>query len=386
MKYSLTLADVTQWYQGIFDPVDFLIVDPLGRKLGYSAESGEINEIPGAFYSGNGVMEQFLIPNPVAGTYKVNFVGIGEQVYGAMASSENSVGINMALAPTETTTVTFPVAVQSGSPGDLDRDGCVDENDRVELEALLNTFSNDPNHPGDIDGDGLFSEVDLELLDRLIANDICGAQTSSVFLSLIQNPVVLLNNGGFEQGANVGWSEHSAQGWRIVMNSFPAGLTPHGGSWAAWLGGDDNEVSTIVQRVTVPTNASILSYFAWIASAESSCNYDFAGVAVNGDLVQQYGLCQNTNTSGWVKKTVDLGAYAGLTVSLEIRSETDSSNISSLFVDDIVFTNVTSYLSPSQHQSDIDQMNLANSKIGTAMRHETQSQTYPVRLWIPQQR
>ena len=42
MKFSLTLENITQWYQGIFDPVDFMITDPLGRKLGYTVELGKL--------------------------------------------------------------------------------------------------------------------------------------------------------------------------------------------------------------------------------------------------------------------------------------------------------------------------------------------------------
>ncbi len=44
------------------------------------------------------------------------------------------------------------------------------------------------------------------------------------------------------------------------------------------------------------------------------------------------------NTGGWVKKSLYVGAYAGQTVTLQIRLDTDSSNRSSLFVDDVYFS------------------------------------------------
>lgn len=47
-----TLDSITQWFQGLFDPVDFLVTDPLGRRLG-DVGGTDYREIPGAFYPGN---------------------------------------------------------------------------------------------------------------------------------------------------------------------------------------------------------------------------------------------------------------------------------------------------------------------------------------------
>ena len=49
---------------GLLDqPLDFVLTDPLGRRLGYTEELGELNEIPNAFFSGDGDVEQFMIIN-----------------------------------------------------------------------------------------------------------------------------------------------------------------------------------------------------------------------------------------------------------------------------------------------------------------------------------
>jgi hypothetical protein len=88
----------------------------------------------------------------------------------------------------------------------------------------------------------------------------------------------------------------------------------------------------------------------WIAS-EDYCGYDFGGVMVDNTVVDQFDLCSNTDTSGWVRRTVDLGAYAGQNVALQIRAETDDLYNSNLFVDDVALTNAagTFYRSAVQH-------------------------------------
>ena len=146
-------------------------------------------------------------------------------------------------------------------------------------------------------------------------------------------------NPGFEQGRGVGWQEVSAQGWVLIMNSgFPTGVSPHSGQWAAWLGGAHNEISYVRQSVTIPAGAPILSFWAWIASADA-CGYDFGGVLVNSTVVNQFNLCSSTATGGWVRRTVNLSAYVGQTVALQLRVETDGSLNSNLFIDDVSLTN-----------------------------------------------
>jgi hypothetical protein len=62
---------------GMFDPVDFILTDPLGRRLGWTPATGYLNEIPGAVYPGDGVVEQFIVPNPLPGRYRLLLVGTG---------------------------------------------------------------------------------------------------------------------------------------------------------------------------------------------------------------------------------------------------------------------------------------------------------------------
>lgn len=148
-----------------------------------------------------------------------------------------------------------------------------------------------------------------------------------------------LLNGDFEAGAT-NWTETSSHGWRIIVNSNEVDDLPtHSGIWIAWLGGDDNEISYIEQTVTVPTDRPFLTYYHAIAS-EDACGYDFGGVLINGEVIDVYDLCADNNSSNWERHVVNLSAFAGQTVALQIRSETDGSLNSNLLVDDVAFSDV----------------------------------------------
>lgn len=146
-----------------------------------------------------------------------------------------------------------------------------------------------------------------------------------------------LRNGGFESGPVV-WREFSQQGWELIYKrpDMPTGVTPHGGDWVAWLGGDDNERAYIEQLVTVPQNTPYLAYFHWIDS-EDSCNNDYAAFFANNVKVKEYTLCGQSETNGWRRQSIDLRAYAGQTVTIRFQVDTDGSLVSNLFLDDIAF-------------------------------------------------
>jgi C1A family cysteine protease len=173
--------------------------------------------------------------------------------------------------------------------------------------------------------------------DLAVVSD-SGSKTTGVFLPLIMRTSSGeggLVNGDFENGP-AGWVEYSSNGWDLILPAASLLVTPHSGNWAAWLGGDDDEISYIQQQVTVPSGSPYLAYWHWIAS-EDLCGYDFGGVIINSTVVDVYDLCSSTNTGGWVKHVVNLSAYAGQSVSLQIRAETDDSLNSNLFVDDVSF-------------------------------------------------
>lgn len=163
-------------------------------------------------------------------------------------------------------------------------------------------------------------------------------RSSAVYLPLVvrepaERPLV---NGDFEAGHS-GWQEYSRQGSAIIMDTYyPLDVQHHGGNWGAWLGGLLDEISFLEQMVTVPRDRSKLIYWHVITS-EDSCGHDFGGVVIDDVVVDKYDLCQSTATGGWRLHRVDLGRYAGQTVQLQLRVETDGSGNSNLLIDDVEF-------------------------------------------------
>jgi len=148
----------------------------------------------------------------------------------------------------------------------------------------------------------------------------------------------IISNGGFESGRTV-WTEYSSHGWSLIINSgFPISVTPHSGSWAAWLGGDYDDISYIQQQVTVPSTCPYLAFYHWIASSDT-CGYDFGTTRINGTVVDTVNLCSLTDTGGWVLKSINLSAYSGQSVTLQIGATTDESLNSNWFIDDVSFRN-----------------------------------------------
>lgn len=158
----------------------------------------------------------------------------------------------------------------------------------------------------------------------------------------VQNPIA---NPGFEDGAGAGWNETSTGGFALVVDtsSLPAGIAPHAGQWLAWLGGETGEVGAIAQPVTVPASAPVLTFWAWITTDEVTCTGDNGKVIIdNQDTVADFFLCQATATTGWTQQTVDLSAYAGQQIDLQVRAENNGAAISNLYVDDFAFTSTRS--------------------------------------------
>ncbi|MCP4359199.1 MAG: S8 family serine peptidase [Chloroflexi bacterium] len=171
---------------------------------------------------------------------------------------------------------------------------------------------------------------------------ICGAGIVDAerVLNAMNNSGNVIANPGFEDG-RTDWTEFSSNGFILIFDDSILPVTPHNGSWAAWLAGEVDEVSYIEQNITVPISNTTLSYWHWIVSQESNCANDLAGVIINGNVSPSadiYPLCVGTETGGWVQHFVDLSTYAGQNISLRIQAQTDTNSlISHLFVDDFLF-------------------------------------------------
>lgn len=168
MKGNDLVRAPIQWVQGFFDPVDFIITDPLGRRIGFVEGLGFFNEVPNAFYSGNGGVEQFLIPTAIPGRYTIEFVGTGDSSFAAISALGSVITFLDSLGPGESTERELFVSVEIGAMGDVNEDGIIDSDDISALNSQLNSFTDGLDDPGDLDGDGLLSQNDVILLTQLV--------------------------------------------------------------------------------------------------------------------------------------------------------------------------------------------------------------------------
>jgi hypothetical protein len=157
-----------------------------------------------------------------------------------------------------------------------------------------------------------------------------------VYLPMIVD--VAVQNGDFEQGSGVGWTEDSTHDFQLVLDEFDGNLlTPHSGNWAVWLGGYPDETSIISQWVPVTSGRPFLTFYHIMASTEDTCGGDFASVSVNGAVVEALNLCEATETAGWVKETLNLSAYTGQAVLLQFAADLNGTLNSNWFIDDVAF-------------------------------------------------
>jgi hypothetical protein len=142
----------------------------------------------------------------------------------------------------------------------------------------------------------------------------------------------VLENGDFEQ-VNAGWE------W--VAWGGASDRTPHTGIYSAYLAGYNSSSDAMYQTFEIPSDAesASLSYWWYVETTEAEHPYDFVHVELVHDggtaslAVYSDGDVLNTWT---LAGPFDLMAYAGQTVQLFFRSETDGKNYSSFFVDDVV--------------------------------------------------
>lgn len=264
---------------------------------------------------------------------------------------------------------------------DADRDGMPDEweywngldplrNDAAEdpdFDKLANLdeyrYGSSPGNP-DVDGDGLLDgdEVhDFRTNPLLADTDMGGVDDGDeiargtnprdpgddpgsrfmlipVSMEIPPAPVVYpLLNGDFESGSS-GWKEYSEKGLKIIyaVDEVP-GLPVHGGRRVAWLGGFLDETSYIEQRVTVPADRPYLTFYYAIVS-DDTCGNDRGSILIDNVAKDVIDLCRATTSQAWQRRTINLSAYAGRTVMLQLRARTNGSLNSNLFIDDVSFS------------------------------------------------
>ena len=154
--------------------------------------------------------------------------------------------------------------------------------------------------------------------------------------TLYSSSQLLLNNG-FESGNNGNWTVQNAED--IDCSSG----YQRTGSCFAWFGGLNNYTGYIYQDVYVPSNASSanFSYYIKIQSDEGTTTaYDFFYVqlrdASNNLLttLKSYSNKDKNTYSSYTLQSFDILPYAGQTLRIYMYGTTDSSLITSFFIDD----------------------------------------------------
>ncbi|WP_405625442.1 M1 family aminopeptidase [Streptomyces sp. NBC_01396] len=172
----------------------------------------------------------------------------------------------------------------------------------------------------------------LAALSLLPVTPAAAAPPSAQSAAAACTPSQVVTNGGFESGTSP-WTQSSTS----VITSR-SGQTAHGGTAYAWLNGvGTTHTDTLSQSVTIPAGCGTATLSFWLhtdtAETTSSVAYDKLTAKVGGTTLATYSnLDKNT---GYVRKSLDVSAFAGQTVSLAFTGTEDSSLRTSFVLDDI---------------------------------------------------
>lgn len=164
--------------------------------------------------------------------------------------------------------------------------------------------------------------------------------TATPTATLTRTPLPLwmtsITNGDFEDGHTT-WSESSSIYGTVITSDIRN--SARSGSWYAWLGGQNNEVSQLAQTVRVPNDASYLRFY-YRASSADVCGNDIVRVSIDSVQVHEIDLCNSA--SSWTATNVDVTSVRGSDVLLSFDVALNASGISHFLLDDIGFVANTS--------------------------------------------
>lgn len=150
----------------------------------------------------------------------------------------------------------------------------------------------------------------------------------------------LIQDGGFEAGLpNPAW-QTSSNVFSNILDDLPD-PPPHSGTWKAWMGGDDLVQESLWQTVTVPADAANLEISYWwrVNTFETSHPFDTLEAQIRdtaGNPLQTLQTLTDGNAgSTWQRSTFTVSDYAGQTIQLAFVAQTDETNPTSFFLDDV---------------------------------------------------
>lgn len=143
----------------------------------------------------------------------------------------------------------------------------------------------------------------------------------------------VVGDGGFESGA--GWQTTSGGGYAL-FNSF----LPRSGAQSAHLAGVNSANDRAITSLALPAGHTITLSFWWrVHSEESGSGYDALSLTLTDSqgapLYAIAGFTDLNASALWQQVQVDLSAFAGQTVKLQMDASTDGSLVTDFFVDDL---------------------------------------------------
>jgi hypothetical protein len=140
-------------------------------------------------------------------------------------------------------------------------------------------------------------------------------------------------NGGFEDGS-VGWTATSAGGYTVFSQALP-----RTGQWGAFLAGYDRADDRLAQDVALPVGQRLTLSFWWqVRTEESDHPWDTLDVEITPAGRAAVRLRRITDADAsidWQHAAFDLSAYAGQTVTLSFRAQTDLDRPTDFYLDDV---------------------------------------------------
>ena len=122
-------------------------------------------------------------------------------------------------------------------------------------------------------------------------------------------------------------------------------VTPHTGSWLAWLAGRNNAVDNLYQDFTLPAgiNGGQLRYSLMVTTDEPGGAQDYLYVRLrkpDGTVLQELDFVDNTFAAKnqWVEREIqliDLSAWQGQNLRISFKGTTSASHITNFYLDDV---------------------------------------------------
>lgn len=165
-----------------------------------------------------------------------------------------------------------------------------------------------------------------------------------VYLSVIQRacaPAELIQDSSFEGGTPNSVWQVSSNVFSDILDDTPDPAA-HSGMWKAWLGGSNLIQESLWQALAIPAGTPGLrvSYWWRVDTFESAHPFDTLAVQVRDaggtPLETLETLTDGDASSLWRQSVFTLTTpYAGQTIQLAFVAQTDDTNPTSFFVDDV---------------------------------------------------